>query len=1266
MKAGHPEYQRGFALVLTLSIMSFVLLLLMTLVSLVQVESRSSQTQLKQLEAQQAALLGLNIAIGELQKTAGPDQRVTATASLLDDSSNLYTGGKTVPVGQASWTGLWRSDTVAVGTPSYSPKAPNTRSFVGWLVSSTDANGNYELPAALNEVAINVNTKGSTNGVQNYLSLFSKSDGTPYAQVEKVRFDSSSNVDAYFAFHVEDESVKADLSWSETPATSEGSLAQERAQARRLSAAPGPDFGALNGVDDNGPFGAVTYPLMIDSSATLDSILKTQGPADFTMMMSNASDASKWLKDNRADVTWGSRGVLADVKWGGLRRDLSLAFEMDGDADVSASDQPALFNQQIGEFVGGSDQYAASQAALGMNGIPARHVYRDVRSGVLPFSGDILTSEAVIRGPTWWAMRDYANLYKRLSNSGGSYSLDARSYYPNVSADVSSQAKYYNFGTLYGPNSGANPWDSVEYKRTGPAWVLPPDSFIYKPAKVNYAPVLLGAACMYSATAVNYDSNTETAELALGLDPWFYLWNPYNVMINVTKYAIVSEVAFPGSVTFWVNGEQFGPALPRDYLNAFAFGSNLHKPLTYLISNLSLEPGEVVVYSPSSSGAGTSINGELSPGTNTDNLSGVILNRIPVKVSTPNPDGSTTERIGWETVTLDLSAGSTDQVEFALSNKIGLTNQVGNTVHNAQYFFLRASLPDASVNAASLADPIYYGEQLQALDNNTYGSNAVPEYFYPGQTADPVKSAPVSATDLSVAKTFFGMVSYLAKPSSFDGNNPNPVEVFSQFNPAIVGGGTRLIWRPCSLNQLFNMYMGVELDPDVLKDELALNFPAASSGSSGWENGFWGQSYSEGSTAVPMKNLPTAPLISLASFANANLALHAHEPYSAVGNSWASPFVSPESPYDLLAQMPWGSITASDSSWLMNDALFDRYYLTGIAADYSIGGSGYVEASTLGVTLTNFFSNDYQSAQANPVLVPYLPDGVSTSDVVSGLSAADGYKQIAAYVLINGAFNVNSTSVPAWEAFLQGNRDVAVDYSQGAGANTESGTPFPSGSLPVAEENGAEPYWSGFSRLSDGQIRDLAEEIVEEVKLRGPFMSLSDFVNHRVGSPLNNATHYVGALQAAIEDSGINSSSRSGAGGVVPEYGSMSAYMPGLDPEFSSRVTSTGIATDITQADLLLPLAPRLTVRSDTFRIRAYGESVAGLNGNVSASAVCEAVVQRIPEYVDPETDPPNNEPWDEAMNPLSPSASALNTLNDQFGRRFKVVSLRWLSADEI
>ena len=47
------------------------------------------------------------------------------------------------------------------------------------------------------------------------LSFQLESNGTPYAPVEKVAVDSTGR---YFAFHVEDEGVKADLSWNETPA----------------------------------------------------------------------------------------------------------------------------------------------------------------------------------------------------------------------------------------------------------------------------------------------------------------------------------------------------------------------------------------------------------------------------------------------------------------------------------------------------------------------------------------------------------------------------------------------------------------------------------------------------------------------------------------------------------------------------------------------------------------------------------------------------------------------------------------------------------------------------------------------------------------------------------------------------------------------------------------------------------------------------------------------------------------------------------------
>jgi hypothetical protein len=40
------------------------------------------------MEAEQAALLGLQLALGELQKTAGPDQRVSATADLLSNDGD--------------------------------------------------------------------------------------------------------------------------------------------------------------------------------------------------------------------------------------------------------------------------------------------------------------------------------------------------------------------------------------------------------------------------------------------------------------------------------------------------------------------------------------------------------------------------------------------------------------------------------------------------------------------------------------------------------------------------------------------------------------------------------------------------------------------------------------------------------------------------------------------------------------------------------------------------------------------------------------------------------------------------------------------------------------------------------------------------------------------------------------------------------------------------------------------------------------------------
>ena len=83
-------------------------------------------------------------------------------------------------------------------------------------------------------------------------------------------------------------------------------------------------------------------------------------------------------------------------------------------------------------------------------------------------------------------------------------------------------------------------------------------------------------------------------------------------------------------------------------------------------------------------------------------------------------------------------------------------------------------------------------------------------------------------------------------------------------------------------------------------------------------------------------------------------------------------------------------------------------------------------------------------------------------------------------------------------------------------------------------------------------------------------------------------------------------------------------------------------------------LAPVLFPRSDTFVVRTYGEAVNPATGATEGRAWCEATVQRVPDYFDP-ADPAETAP-----------AALTSTLNQTFGRRFKIVSFRWLTRSDI
>ena len=210
--------------------------------------------------------------------------------------------------------------------------------------------------------------------------------------------------------------------------------------------------------------------------------------------------------------------------------------------------------------------------------------------------------------------------------------------------------------------------------------------------------------------------------------------------------------------------------------------------------------------------------------------------------------------------------------------------------------------------------------------------------------------------------------------------------------------------------------------------------------------------------------------------------------------------------------------------------------------------------------------------------------------------------------------------------------------------------------------------WEGVRYLTGPQIDRLAEEIVRQVKTRGPFLNMADFVNRRLA---NDETGLRGALQAAIDWDEL--------GGATPDPDEEASIngrfkrtpdlitateVQGFDYTFPEAATGSrwaGAPGYVIQGDLLSPLAPVLSPRSDTFRIRAYGE-VHSRFGEVQGRAWCEAIVQRFPEYVKADQNLPTEPAY---LSDGSPNPD-LHSLNHRLGRRFKIVRFRWLSAEEI
>ena len=290
----------------------------------------------------------------------------------------------------------------------------------------------------------------------------------------------------------------------------------------------------------------------------------------------------------------------------------------------------------------------------------------------------------------------------------------------------------------------------------------------------------------------------------------------------------------------------------------------------------------------------------------------------------------------------------------------------------------------------------------------------------------------------------------------------------------------------------------------------------------------------------------------------------------------------------------------------------------------------------------------------------YLPDGkpsyTTNADYNNSLELPESEfphpKYLARNSLYDGGFNVNSTSRAAWKAVLAGLRGQALPDATNPKPDGTALTKFARAFGQPADKTGNDP-WTSYRELNDKQIDDLAGAVVEEIRNRGPFMSLADFVNRRLINDDNFGLK--GALQAAIDKTTINDTAIAAAGGTfqAPQapadlaaedpnrhlFGNMlttngnwwtqrSAYPPiSKNQRFpslramsktasnASIIAGLGAPGIVTQMDVLNSIGPNLTARSDTFVVRAYGEALDDA-GNVIGKAWVEVVVQRTTEYV--------------------------------------------------
>ncbi len=1241
--------RKGFALISSLMIMMLLMLVALAMLSLSSTSVRSATVGKGISEAQANARMALMLAIGELQRSSGSDTRITAPADIVETNAPPLTGV------WKSWEGTNHDSIGRPIKPNYSVKSKNESDggrFLTWLVSGAQQ-GQEPLspaPSALvySEPSSNTIPLLAKGTLGSNASTGANNLGQVHVPLQLV-YDSNNTITGSYAWWVSPENQKARLIQPHEPRIAGVSGWMEMGQSHSV---PDPSVFGLDSLNDDRepyqPDSGVSKP--VRRAITLGS----------TELV--AKDDAATPQENFHHLSTSASGLLTNSATGGWRKDMSILTE-----------KWDLIHQ---EYNGGLLPLFRFKPEVGATTLvprPSTNNYDPEQCNLYPWS-------------------EYSTIlgYKQ----PGTYYAAAASWASLQSFATSYKNFTYESGALKSPFV----WDKIAKSRASS--ITSTEIYNHKHRQLLHPQIARFRTVVYAKAFEDPrrpNQSPKRYELRLMYVPFFTLWNPYNVsleheisgtlnagqssgkhknflgvgwrrslpgamaVVNKTTYADPDLV--PSSqFRMLTNGNFQTLDWPNNYANAYdnqlagnvaKFGSSsvwrdLRTWACWLPEGtLSFKPGEAKIFSPEWIDNGYGYGGGAFRMKEGYSPAGIVGRDFAIS------SNLTADRSYWFLFKNDrLTQPYRDRAPgngFSLSFGDGSSHFGGTAI-------LPSGLGEEYHNITALS-----------------AANQADSYWPP----DEVDEVGYSVGELA-SGPWVPLFSMSFGPRMTIGTGPGTKQ-------------NRPTKGAVQNNALAAMVLSDPVSGEA-KDHPANNtfdfaYHSLSIGSTITPNlsdsaGYIGTGYQSGDglSRLILAEIPLRPMASLIELQGWNP--RGNNPYppfqmNLIGNSDATPLIPKDAIVPtILSPNSVEYNLQHDDAYCANHLLFDDWFVSSIAPRSDYLGNA---SETIDWVYREFLMGNHLLSNRN-----YVPIGedqkLSSSDasrlVTEIINSPDGegWLKVGSRLSVEGMFNINSTSVEAWRAVLGHAKNREVIARSGLNgidtATPDNDHPITRGAVAtdaeagkasvVPGEFGTATEYTGFRSLDDDQIGDLAEKIVDQVRLRGPFLSLSEFVNRQLSADGDLAL--AGAVQTAINNleddpmsvlrDPINSLSDNTMSASDPKFKDI---MDGVNYEFAEAAEGSsayGAPAWIRQADVLRPIAPILSARDDTFTIRAYGESV-DARGKVVVQAWCEAVVKRTREFND------QADRADSIDAPVSP-------VNVTFGRKYAIVSFRWLNEDEV